>query len=182
MKRTSTVWPGLLAAALCALFAAPALAQLSTTANGPYYAAPSWNQKLATNRFVVLANWNGEAVLDRETGLVWERSPDGDGRRWLQAQSHCNNRVVGGRKGWRVPQAQELASLVDPGVAAPGPTLPPGHPFLGVGTIYWTATASTQVGPGSWVVDFFGGLVGAMGNDNLQSVWCVRGSAGADVQ
>ena len=170
-----------LALGLALLAAGPAGAQ--TTAPGPHYALPSWDMTLpSATRFIVLSNLGSMAVLDRETGLVWERSPDGDGRRWQQAQSHCNNRVVGGRKGWRVPQAQELASLVDPGVAAPGPTLPPGHPFLGVGTIYWTVTASTQVGPGSWVVDFFGGLVGAMGNDNLQSVWCVRGSSGADVQ
>jgi hypothetical protein len=39
--------------------------------NGPYYPTPSWDQKLpAATRFVVLTNWNREAVLDRETGLV----------------------------------------------------------------------------------------------------------------
>ena len=39
------------------LAAAPAttFAQLSTTANGPYYATPSWDQKLTTNPFVTLA-------------------------------------------------------------------------------------------------------------------------------
>ena len=53
----------------------PAHAQ--TTANGPYYAMPSWDQQLpASTRFIVLSNWNSEAVLDRETGLVWERAPD----------------------------------------------------------------------------------------------------------
>ena len=48
---------------------------------GPYYATPSWDQKIQCDaqatcpRFVVLSNWNSEAVLDRETGLVWEKSP-----------------------------------------------------------------------------------------------------------
>jgi hypothetical protein len=52
----------------------PALAQ--TTAPGPYYALPAWDQTLSSaTRFIVLSNFGGVAVLDRETGLVWERSP-----------------------------------------------------------------------------------------------------------
>ena len=55
----------------------------AATAAGPYYATPSWDQQLpASTRFVVLSNWidaahpsGGAAVLDRETGLVWEQSP-----------------------------------------------------------------------------------------------------------
>ena len=65
-----------------ALAVSPAAAQ--TTANGPYYAVPSWDQTLpAAQRFIVLANMNQEAVLDRETGLVWQRTPGsaGAGRR-----------------------------------------------------------------------------------------------------
>src|SRR5689334_12644792 len=42
---------------------------------------PAWTQKLACDtpsacpRFSVLGGLNNEAVLDRETGLVWERTP-----------------------------------------------------------------------------------------------------------
>src|SRR5262249_23927325 len=43
---------------------------------GRYYATPSWDQTLpASTRFIVLSNFNSQAVLDRETGLVWERTP-----------------------------------------------------------------------------------------------------------
>ena len=39
-----------------------------------YHATPSWDQTLpAATRFIVLSNFGGQAVLDRETGLVWER-------------------------------------------------------------------------------------------------------------
>jgi hypothetical protein len=54
-----------------------AAASAQTVANGPYYATPSWDQTLpAATRFVVLSNMNAEAVLDRETGLVWRKTPD----------------------------------------------------------------------------------------------------------
>ena len=36
---------------------------------------PTWSQKLpAAQRFTIVLD--GEAVLDKETGLVWEKSPD----------------------------------------------------------------------------------------------------------
>ena len=54
---------------------APVKAQ--TFQNGPYYPNPSWDQQIpAPQRFIVLSNWGNAAVLDRETGLVWQRSPD----------------------------------------------------------------------------------------------------------
>ncbi len=58
---------------------------LAGAQNGPYYALPSWDQTLACAttsncpRFILVMG--GVAVLDRETGLVWERSP-GSGTVW----------------------------------------------------------------------------------------------------
>ena len=109
-----------------------------------------WDQALqAAQRFVVLAAFNNEAVLDKNTGLVWEKSPqiesDPDiAYNWFPARVYCLNKTVGGQKGWRLPSAPELVSLIDPSVGPPGPTLPPGHPFTNVSTNvpYWTATTS----------------------------------------
>jgi hypothetical protein len=78
---------------------------------GPYYATPSWGQKLQCDtqatcpRFIVLSNWTSEVVLDRETGLGWEKSPqagvgsDGnDPVTWVDARSICANRNAGGHQ------------------------------------------------------------------------------------
>jgi Protein of unknown function (DUF1566) len=179
----------LVAAALLALGAGSAAAD----AIGPYYATPSWDQQLpASTRFVVLSNWvdaahpsGGAAVLDRETGLVWQKTPQPLALivNWVTAQALCNSTTTGGRLGWRLPTIQELASLVDLSVAAPGPTLPAGHPFQNVvPAIYWSATpraGSTD----AWTVDFENGSVtfDVIAPDVLDSVWCVR-SGGSNPQ
>ena len=183
MKRALTYIVGIIALAI-GLVSGSALAQ--TTANGPYYANPSWDQTLPSNtRFIVLSNFSSNAVLDRETGLVWEKSPSTISFGWKIAQDICNGLSLGNRKGWRLPTVQELASLVDPSVAPPGPTLPGGNPFTNVQTSdYWTATSQADSPViGAWVVRFNSGVVtdGANKSDTL-FFWCVRGGQGVDAQ
>ena len=75
-------------------------------------AQPEWSTKIAgAGRFKLVLG--GAVTLDKETNLVWEQSPDTNGHTWVEAHTFCNNRAVGGRKGWRLPTIQELASLVD---------------------------------------------------------------------
>jgi len=170
MKRNSTL---LAIATILALTGS--LARAQTTANGPYYATPSWDQKLTTNRFVILANWNSEAVLDRETGLVWEQSPSTSGNNWLIQSFECERLSKGSRKGWRLPTIQELASLIDPTVLAPGPTLPAGHPFSNVlQKTYWSGSDRGGSG-GASIVDFTDGRVGTDPKVEPYLAWCVRG-------
>jgi hypothetical protein len=156
----------------------------------------SWDKVLpAAKRFVVLEAFGGDAVLDKETGLVWERTPGdlnqdgalgvGDGRSWFAAHGVCRERTVGNRRGWRLPTFEELASVTEPGDSVLN-TLPAGHPFIGdfsFGPEFWSANTNTEaptvafvlpIGPG----DFFIGLP-----KNANSfVWCVRGGQGLDPQ
>jgi hypothetical protein len=161
-------------------------ATAQTTANGPYYATPSWDQKLQCDtpttcpRFVVLANWNSAAVLDRETGLVWEKAPSivSD---WRDSVASCVIVTKGGRFGWRLPTAQELTSLID----LPNLTLPPGHPFTAPSEVYWTATSSGFDGPvpAAWVVSFQGSSPIFKSKTESAGAWCVRGGGqGLDAQ
>jgi hypothetical protein len=167
--------------------ALPAAAQ--TTGPGPYYATPAWDQKLRCDaeatcpRFIVLSNWNNEAVLDRETGLVWERSPASTTHTWAGARIECTQRTVGGRMGWRLPSIFELASLPDPSVPSPDPfgttTLPPGHPFTVTAfDFYWSATGFALVPSRAWSFSF--GVPLDRTTDNRLQAWCVRGGMNAD--
>lgn len=136
----------------------------------------------AAQRFVVLAAFNNDAVLDKETGLVWERSPQTTSARWSVAHRTCIEKNVGGQKGWRLPSLQELTTLVDPSIAPPGPTLPPGHPFLTVqSTVYWSATRLDEDARGSWAVHFgLGGGATFINWAHSVQVWCVRDGMNAD--
>ena len=144
----------------------------------------SWSDILGNSRFKVLSKFGGAAVLDNETGLVWEQSPDMNGFNWLGAQSHCNVSAVGNRLGWRLPTLQEPASLVNPS-AAGAPFLPAGHPFSNVQSyLYWSATTFAGNTDFAWSVNFDSGGVGAIFHKVFDGrlVWCVRGGQGVDPQ
>ena len=192
----------LIAILLCVFSLAMSPAFPQTVGAGPYYATPSWDQQLQCDtqatcpRFIVLANWRdanfpsgGAAVLDRETGLVWERSPNTSTFDWQSAQTHCNELSVGNRIGWRLPTLQELASLVDRSQSG----LPLGHPFNNIqssafaGQFYWSATTFAAYTSSAWGVAFgFGSAVtdDKSINNGFQGgfVWCVRGGQGVDPQ
>ena len=162
-----------------ALTSSPAQAD---TGAGPYYVPPAWDRTLpSAARFMALTNMASAAVLDRETGLVWEKSPAITQMSWDAARDICANLTTGNRKGWRLPSMPELASLVDPSVASPGPVLPPGHPFSNVqsGTYltFWSATMIAGF-PGPWIVRFTDGRVYDEGLS--ERAWCVRGGMNAD--
>jgi hypothetical protein len=147
----------------------------AATGNGPYYAEPAWDQKqAAATRFIVLTDWNSEAVLDRESGLVWEQTPSGASAGWSSARGTCANLSKGGRKGWRLPAFDELASLVDPSQSTPA--LPASHPFTIGGQVYWSATTNFEDSTQAWIVNFQGSSSVAP-NPKVAGLltWCVRG-------
>jgi hypothetical protein len=141
-----------------------------------------WNTIIIQfDRFQVLTQFGNLAVFDRETGLVWEQSPERNDRNWLDAQARCNAKTVGNRLGWRLPTLQELASLVEPTLRS-RPTLPL-NPFMDVrASIYWSATSAAGNPAFAWFVNFDNGQVGNTPKSDAHFVWCVRGGQGVDPQ
>jgi len=67
-------------------------------------ATQNWDTVLpAEQRFTVLPGFNNQAVRDNETGLVWERTPNGTQAR-EDAIRTCWLRQVGGRAGTTTSQ------------------------------------------------------------------------------
>jgi Protein of unknown function (DUF1566) len=161
-------------------------ANAQTIAPGPYYANPSWDQTLpSSTRFIVLSNFNSVAVLDRETGLVWKRSPTSAVRvSWSDAISDCEHETVANRLGWRLPSMQELMSLID--LTQSNPALPPDNPFEGIasflGSVYWTSATVELDATLAKAIDFSSGSITLISKLPLPlsqgaRAWCVRGGS-----
>ena len=165
-----------------------ATCQANTTACSQPIPPPSWYQKLPCGstsncpRFEVLADWNSEAVLDKETGLVWEKSPALIDMLWSGARLYCYDKVLDGRKGWRLPTIEELLSLVDTSMA--NPSLPSGHPFSGYPNWnFWSSSTHEVTTSSAWKIEMSNGSVFIKDKEgcyisNCPSAWCVRGGYG----
>lgn len=141
-----------------------------------------WAHK-GSPRYQVLIPFASDAVLDKETGLVWERTPAGGAFIWDDAQLHCNTLIVDARMGWRLPTLQELTSQLD--IGAPPNNLAP-NPFTipwlpNVGEFIWSATTSASNTTTAWAMNLASN-VGTFPKGSLSHAWCVRFRQGVDPQ
>jgi hypothetical protein len=123
--------------------------------------------------------FDGFAVLDRETGLVWDRRPDTGGFDYGQALGFCPSKPIAYRLGWRLPTLDELTSLVD--TRGNTPPLSLGHPFLGDITTpyYWTTTPSAAGSVyGFRFISAQGATASLDKTSSFYRAWCVRGGGG----
>jgi uncharacterized protein DUF1566 len=142
----------------------------------------SWDQRIdnVNQRFVVLNAFENQAVLDKETQLVWQRTPETTAYGYSTAIKRCVIPSTGGRGGWRLPTVHELRSLL---TAGDGYVLPAGHPFVVQFPVptprIWTSTKNTLDGTLSFYTLELNDLYSPMEASPASShfVWCVRGPA-----
>ena len=149
----------------------------------------SWLKiSVPAQRFAVLSQFGNAAVLDRETGLVWEQCPSEATLAWANAMDHCFSTVIGNRRGWRLPTFDELASLEDRD-RTELPFLPNSGAFCSAtvprictdptdlcdDSSYWTATPDSH-GSANHPVIVGGKEIGrSSGDQGRFRAWCVRG-------
>lgn len=134
----------------------------------------SWDMKIndVTKRFIVLPAFGSQAVLDKETQLVWHRVA-GPARDWATAVIGCHGVYVEGRLGWRLPSMSELRSVL-----GTGGVLPVGHPFQLVSNAnFWTSTDSPSSNANAFTVNplSYQGII--INSKNIANRYlCVRGA------
>ena len=155
---------------------------LAYTPSGSAVDLRDWGRKFPTaERFVVLSQFGNQAVLDKETQLVWQRAPTSNVAAWQVARGECGRLEIGGRRGWRLPSVHELSSLTRPDAPIGVLSLPAGHPFANVQLApYWTADLFVIPGslPTSAYVIVFNGpaIISTAGAAGSIHFWCVRAS------
>ncbi|MEJ2695744.1 MAG: DUF1566 domain-containing protein [Candidatus Sulfobium sp.] len=103
-----------------------------------------------------------EVVIDRLTVLCWKRCADlaGGPVTWSDALEAVERLNQGSKRRdrWRLPNINELESLVD--CDAHSPALPPGHPFESVRESYWSSTTSMFESDWAWALYLTKGATG----------------------
>jgi len=127
---------------------------------------------------------NADTVTDMLTGLIW---PQNAGLfefplsfdEALEAIEQMNTARMLGFSDWRLPQRDELFSLVSH--ANINPALPAGNPFSDVFPgYYWTATQCARLPRQAWYVHLGGGRVFKGMKSGSYMVWPVRSNSGHD--
>ncbi len=119
------------------------------------------------------------SVTDRLTGLSWTRDADpaGGPKTWQQALDYIrtlNDRNHLGRSDWRLPNVNELESLVtkQPGLVA----WLTSQGFRNVRTdAYWTSSTYASYTSCAWSVGMYSGIVAGRGKAEGSYIWPVRG-------
>lgn len=130
---------------------------------------------------------NDFTIKDNATGLIWQKCFKGrnnnatctddpgisDTATWADAITYCSSLVLAG-KTWRLPQINELNSIVDTTKASGATIDTVSFPSTAV-SVYWSST-TTGTTNFAWLVNFSNGSVGGdIKTTNTMRVRCVSG-------
>jgi hypothetical protein len=130
-------------------------------------------------RFV--ADGTGNCVTDQLTGLMWTKNanlPAGAGaasagtRTWQQALAFANDLQLCGFTDWRLPNRNELRSLVNNYSLSGNANL---QNFSNIQGDYWTSTSFAGGTSQAWFYGMNDGVVRPHAKSILKNVWPVRG-------
>jgi hypothetical protein len=123
----------------------------------PHYVRAVRGGQLPSDYFNFINNGDG-TVTDTSTGLMWQQGTAPSTYLWMEALAYCKNLTLAGYTDWRLPNRNELQSLVDYSIAVPGPTINTTYFPDTQSKNYWSAT--TGAGPMfyAWFISFNSGF------------------------
>jgi hypothetical protein len=124
-------------------------------------------------RFV---DYGNGIITDNLTGLMWEQAPEAVTKSWSDALAYAAGLTLGEYSDWRLPNRNELRSLVDYGSAYNTSSLGwQGFSQLQADNYYWTSTTYAPATGSAWVVFIEEGHAGDYSKTGSCYAWAVRG-------
>ena len=122
---------------------------------------------------------SGECVTDNLTGLMWTKDANRFGlQTWQTALNSANDMGLCGFTDWRLPNVNELRSVID--YSKYSPALPASPPFINVQpAFYWSSSTTAFYPQGAWTVYMLYGVVHYNTKDSGSFVWPVRSGQAA---
>jgi len=108
-------------------------------------------------------------VSDSKTGLMWQKEHV-TGKTWQQALKYCEDSIYAGYSDWRLPNKNELASLVNYEKSGGPYSYFPNMPS----NFFWSSSTRSGYTDYAWFVNFLGGGVDSNGKSGTYYVRCVR--------
>ena len=107
-------------------------------------------------------------VTDSTTGLMWQK--EYVTKTWQQALKYCEDSTYAGYSDWRLPNKNELASLLNHDKSSSPYSDFPDTP----GNYFWSSSTFVDGTDSAWYVGFGSGHVGIDNKPNSSRVRCVR--------
>ncbi len=116
----------------------------------------------------------GDIVKDTVSKLEWQDDAIGNTMTWTAAIGHCENLALGGHNDWRLPNINELRSIVERSNISPA--IVSGFSETTSDDHYWSSTTYAYENSRgyAWRVGFYTGFVSSHGKGTNHYVRCVR--------
>jgi hypothetical protein len=113
-----------------------------------------------------------QTVTDTSTGLIWSVDTSETTMNWGMALKYCENYSLADYSDWRLPEKEELRSIVD--YTRYSPTIDTNY-FKTLSAFYWSSTSHASNTGFAWGVDFYDGYGNLYAKDSSYFVRAVRG-------
>ncbi len=115
---------------------------------------------------------NGDVVINNHSNLEWQDDSVGDKMMWREAIDYCENLTLNSNSDWRLPNINELKSVIDKSRYAPAVV----SAFTNMTSDqYWSSTTYEPSKTRAWIVSFIDGKEGAGNKTYSKHARCVRG-------
>ena len=115
---------------------------------------------------------SGNVVTNNHSQLQWQDDSVGSAKTWREAIDYCESLTLDGLSGWRLPNINELKSIINKATHSPAAV----STFENIGSNqYWSSTSYADKKSNAWIVNFADGKESGGKKTYHKYAICVRG-------